>query len=210
MFRPAALPSHCVGSWCLKLAAVVALVLSVAPASAQEGFGFRFGLGWQNPGGDLGEVLDGAVDGEFSLLIPFHFLRIGGGVNWSSLPMDAADASWSQIRYHGLIAVPYRVTDRLRPYVEGRYTYRTFRPEDGRFYGAERQELRDFTPSGGGFEGTLGLEVAVGRSTYLDLSGSVGQFTLSPDLSEEGLGPIDSGTSWRFQAGIAWFLAHDE
>jgi hypothetical protein len=133
-------------------------------------------------------------------------VRAGAGANWASFDMDDQEASWNQLRFHLLAGYALRVTERLRPYAEARLTFRRLRPEDDRYFGAEEEELlRDFVTSGWGPEGVLGTEITINRALAVDVSGAVSAFSLSPDLSAEGLGPIDSGQTWRFHVGVAWF-----
>jgi len=33
----------------------------------------------------------------------------------------------------------------------------------------------------------------------------VNPFSVTPDLSDEGLGPVDSGMAWRVHLGLSWF-----
>ena len=177
------------------------------PAAAQEDpLALRFAFGSQQMAGDLGDALDGAVDAEFTLAFPVGPVRMGGGANWASFEMDDQEASWSQLRFHGLVGYALRLTERFRPYAEARITFRRLRPEDDRYFGAEEEELlRDFVTSGWGPEGVLGTEITINRAVAIDVSGAVSAFSLSPDLSAEGLGPIDSGQTWRFHIGVAWF-----
>jgi hypothetical protein len=182
-----------------------ALLLGASAVEAQTGPLFRFAFGWQDMSGDMGEVLDGAVDAEFSIMYPVKAIRLGAGANWVSFAMDDFEESWSQVRFHFLVGYPYQVNEWLRPYVEGRATYRRLRPEDDRFYGGEEELLRDFVSSGTGFEGVVGTEFILSRAASIDVSFAGGAFSVSPDLSEEGLGAIDSGLAWRFHVGIAWF-----
>jgi len=176
--------------------------------AAQDGVGFRMAFGWHELVGEMGDAFDGAVDAEFSILVPVHRIRVGGGANWASFRVSGQESSFSRLRFHGLVGLPFRLGPRLRPYLEARYTFQRFRPEDDRFFGGEDRLLRDFVASGSGFEGVAGVEIGLGARTSLDLSGAVGTFSVSPDLAEEGLGPLDSGTAWRLQAGVSWFPTH--
>ena len=182
------------------------LIFAVVPgAHAQDGTHFRFGFGWQDMSGDMGEVLDGAIDAEFSIIYPVKDVRIGGGANWVSFAMDDFDESWNQLRFHLLVGYPFRLSERVVPYIEGRWTYRRMRPEDDRFYGGEEELLRDFNVSGSSFEGVLGTEFVLNRASAVDVSVGLNPFKVSPDLSDEGLGAIDSGMAWRVQVGLSWF-----
>lgn len=179
-----------------------------ALAGQESSTGFRFGFGWQEPGGDLGEVLDGHLDAEFTILVPISFAQIGAGANWSSFNVTGADESWSQIRFHALLGVPFRLSDRVHPYLEGRWTYRHLRPEDDRYFGGGDEVLRDFKAQGHGFSLVTGLAIFVSTRVALDFSGAIETFDIAPDLSDEGLGAVASGSSWRFQTGVSWFPTH--
>jgi hypothetical protein len=188
------------------LGMAVLLTLLAAPmAHAQGGPHFRFGFGWQDMSGDMGEVMDGAVDAEFSIIHPVKAVRIGAGANWVSFAMDDFEESWNQIRLHLLVGYPIRISETVRPYVEGRWVYRRLRPEDDRFYGGEEELLRDFVVSGQSFEGVLGTEFVLNRAAAIDVAFAANPFSVSPDLSEEGLGEIDSGMAWRVHVGLSWF-----
>lgn len=185
--------------------AALSLLSPVGAAAQEESAGFRLALGWQALGGDIGSSFDGSVDAEFSILIPVSRLRVGGGANWASFAVTGAEASWNQIRFHGLIGIPFRLSETLHPYLEGRWTYRRLRPEDDRFFGGEDELLRDFKSAGHGIEGVAGLAFFLTPRLALDLSAALGSFSVAPDLSEEGLGAVDSGTSWRIHTGVSWF-----
>lgn len=186
---------------------LVTLLLSAAPAAAQEALGFRFGMGGQTIGGELGEALDSGVDAEFDILWALERVRLGVGFNWVSVTMDDIDdQSWSKVAGHLLLAWPFRVGP-ARSYVEGRFTWRRLRPEDDRFFMEEvaEEELRDFVSSGIGAGAVVGVEIPLGEATFLDLSLGYDAFGLSPNLTEEGLGPIDSGSMVRLHLGVTWF-----
>mgnify|MGYP001821162960 FL=1 len=188
------------------LCAAALVTLLAAPAvRAQDGPHFRFGFGWQDMSGDMGDVMDGAVDAEFSIIHPVKQVRIGAGANWVSFAMDDFDESWNQIRLHLLVGYPFRVSERFVPYIEGRWVYRRMRPEDDRFYGGEEELLRDFVVSGSGFEGVIGTEFVLNRASAIDFAIAANPFSVSPDLSDEGLGEIDSGMAWRVHVGLSWF-----
>lgn len=176
-----------------------------SPSSAQDGVGFRFAFGKQYMEGDLGTALDSGIDAEFSVLVPTGPVRLGGGANWVSYDVVGGRESWSQVGFHFLAGYAITVSESLRPYAEGRYTFRRLRPEGDRYFGGEEVLLGDFVSQGGGFEGVLGVEVVLHQRAAIDLSGAVATVSVSPDLSEEGFGPIDSGMAWRIHAGLTWF-----
>lgn len=186
---------------------VLAVLASAAPVGvqAQHGVGFRLTGGWQEVGGDYSAVLDGHVDAEFSVLWGFSNFRVGGGANWVSFPMDDVDETWSQVKSHFLIGYPFGLGSRLRGYVEGRLTYRRLRPEGTRYTEDVEEELGDFVAAGRGGEIAAGVEVPFGRRWAVDVSGAYGRFNTDRDLSSQGLGPIDSGATWRVHAGVTVF-----
>lgn len=187
------------------LAAAAALLLAPGGVHAQDGLGFRFLFGQQSMTGELGEKLDHTVDADFSILWGFSRIRVGGGANWASFKVHDVPESWSQVRFHFLAAYPFELTPWLRPYVEGRYTYRHLRPEGDRYFGGEEELLGDYLAKGGGFQGVAGVELVLHPRLAVDLSVGAGSFKLSPDLSEGGLGAIDSSNNWDFHAGLTWF-----
>lgn len=193
----------------------LALAGAAAPAVAQsglEGLGLRLGFGRETMTGDMADALDDAIDADFTILYPFGSFRAGLGVNWASFDVVDQDSTWNQIRLHLLGSWVFEVSPSVRPYLEARYIYRRLYPEDDRYieFDEEAEEgeeavLRDFRVAGSGLEAVGGVEIFVTRRVAIDLSGAWGVFSVSPDLSEEGFGPIDSGGSWRIFAGIAWF-----
>ena len=188
------------------LGLVAGCLLAVrAPLAAQEGLGFHFAFGWQDTAGDLGDVFDPGVDAEFSVTAPVGPVRIGGGANLVSFDVSGQPASFSQVQLHALVAYPFRLTDQIRPYAQARLTHRRLRPEDDRYNGGEDALLRDFVASGWGFEGVVGAMLMLSPRAALDVSGALAPFSVSPDLSAEGLGPVDSGVSLRVHVGISWF-----
>jgi hypothetical protein len=193
------------------LICAVAVALSAGPdrVVAQSGPGFRFAFGWQDMAGDMGDVLDGAVDAEFSITHPVKAIRLGAGANWVSFAMDDFEESWSQVRFHFLVGYPYQVNEWLRPYIEGRAVYRRLRPEGDRYYGGPEVLLGDFKASGASVEGVVGTEFLLGPRAAIDVSAAMNRFSVSPDLSDEGLGPIDSGMAWRFHVGVAWYPVNE-
>lgn len=184
---------------------IVAGLLSPDASAAQDGVGFRFAFGTQHLEGDLGTAFEPGVDAEFSILVPAGPVRVGGGAKWVSYGVVDARESWSQVGFHLLAGYAIPVTELLRPYAEARYTFRRLRPEGDRYFGGEEVLLGDFVSQGSGVEGVLGLEVILHPRLAIDLSGAVGTVSVSPDLSEEGFGPIDSGTAWRLHVGLTWF-----
>jgi len=195
---------------CLSIVGLAAGLGLAHDVEAQEGPGFRFGFGWEQAGGELGNVLGGAVDSEFSLLVPAGPVRVGAGANWASLGVEGRDESWSRIRFHGLAQLPLRLTDGFWPYVEGRAVFHRLRPEDDRFYGSEEENLlRDFAATGWGWEGVAGAQLRLHRRAWLDLSAGWSSSELSPDLSPEGFGQVGAGSAWRLHASVSWFPMAD-
>ena len=198
----------------LRTCAILGAVTLTAAAgpralAAQTGPGFRFAFGWQDVAGDMGDVLDGAVDSEFSIMYPVKAVRLGAGANWVSFAMDEFEESWSQVRLHFLVGYPFQVTERLRPYIEGRAVYRRLRPEGDRYFGGPEVLLGDFKASGTSVEGVFGTEFILWPRASIDVSAAINRDSDSPHLSEEGLGAIDSGMAWRFHVGVAWFPVND-
>jgi len=192
----------------LALAVLFGLVCVPVASEAQQGLAFRFSGGWQDVGGDYGEVLDGHVDAEFTILYALQSIRLGAGSNWVSFAMDDHDdESWNQIKGYALIAVPFSLGSSVGAYVEGRLTFRRLRPEGKRYFDEEEEfeELSDFVAAGNGLEVVAGLEIPLGTGWALDLSGAFGRFGTGTDLSSQGFGPIDSGSTWRLHAGFLWF-----
>ena len=90
------------------------LSIPVSSGAQERSSGFRFGFGWHDLGGDVGAAFGSAVDAEFSILVPVSVLRVGAGANWASFDVSGEETSWSQIRFHALVGVPFRLSDRVQ------------------------------------------------------------------------------------------------
>lgn len=188
---------------CLLLGFAPALTTS---ASAQTGLGFRYAMGWQDVSGDYGAIFDGAIDADFTILYALPAIRLGAGTNWVSFAMDDVDdETWNQITGHFLVAYPFQLMPKLGAYVEGRLVFRRLRPEGTRYFDHEEELLSEFVVSASGFEGVAGLEIALDPRWAFEVSAAFSRFTTNMDVSSQGLGPIDSGSTWRIHAGITWF-----
>ena len=194
------------------LIALLGLGLMAPPlkVEAQTGIGFRYAMGWQDVGGDFGTVFDGAYDADFTILYGLPKIRLGAGTNFVSLAMDDVDdESWSQLTGHLLVAYPIQIAPKLGAYVEGRFAFRRLRPEGTRYFDehAEEEILGEFVVSAKGFEWVAGIEIPLDPRWAFEVSAAFSRFSTNMDLSSEGLGPIDSGSTWRIHAGITWFPA---
>jgi len=191
--------------WTLCLLLGFAPVLTTS-ASAQTGLGFRYAMGWQDVSGDYGAIFDGAIDADFTILYALPAIRLGAGTNWVSFAMDDVDdETWNQITGHFLVAYPFQLMPKLGAYVEGRLVFRRLRPEGTRYFDHEEELLSEFVVSASGFEGVAGLEIALDPRWAFEVSAAFSRFTTNMDVSSQGLGPIDSGSTWRIHAGITWF-----
>jgi len=172
---------------------------------AQTGVGFRYAMGWQEIGGDYGTVLDGAYDADFTILYGLSSIRLGGGANFVSFAMDDVNETWNQVTGHFLVAYPFQIVPQLGAYIEGRAVYRRLRPEGTRYTEGTEELLTEFVASASGLEAVAGLEVPLGPRWALEASAAFSRFTTDVDLASQGLGPINSGNTWRLHAGITWF-----
>lgn len=181
------------------------------PLAAQEGLGFRIGLGFQTMGAEWGRVLDGAVDSRFTSMYSVHGARFGVEWNLASFGMDdVAETSWNQTINR--VFMGYRAaTDRgVRPYAEIGGNFRRLHDEGNRFFDDDppSQHTNTSHASGPGLDVALGLEVGIGARTALDLSGGYGWFSTDPDGSSFGLEPLREGSNWRAGLGVTWFPNH--
>jgi len=184
---------------------VAAHLVGPVRVHAQNGLGFRFVFGREAMTGDLGTEFDPSIDSEFALLIPLWVLRVGGGASYASFRESGTDSSWSQIGMHLLVMYPVRLTPKLRPYIEARFTFRRLRPEEDRYFGGEEQVLGDYVSSGSGFEAVVGTEFVLHPRAAIDLSASAGVFALNRSLADAGLSDINSGGTWSVHLGMTWF-----
>lgn len=195
----------------LALLAVVCLAASGADdLRAQNGVVFDFFLGYKGMAGDLGEILDGGVVGEFDFSYQANAFRYGIGINLVSLdivePYDSL--SVSQVAASGFVQWLIRPQESLIPYLELRLGVVRYRPE-GDAFGATDPDEEGENPgrSVSGFEGVLGagVEYFITPQFALDLSAAFSYINTDEiDLSAIGLDPIGKGTAYSVRLGATW------
>ncbi len=197
----------------LSLAPLVLTLLAAGSLTAQQGLGFEFSMGyqWVYGGDEYGELLDGGVDGEFVLSYTLGKLRYGIGSDWASYGMNEPfqKESWSNIASHLGVAFFPMQGRRVSPFVEVRLVNRRLRPE-GDFLAEEEPDEEGENTSEirvGGTSGALlaGAEVRMTDRWWAKVSGYWGRIDNSDaDLSDIGLGAVDSGSVTGIRFGLFW------
>ena len=191
------------------------LLALLAPCSlnAQQGLGFEFSFGYQSVNGEYGDVLDGGVDADFSLVYTRGKLRYGIGSNWASYGVGVEGfrkESWSNITTHlGLAYFPIADEKRLRPFIEVRLEGRRLRPEGDHLTeeeppeeGENTSEIRVF---GVGGAALVGVEIGLSRRSWAKVAGYWGVInTQDAELGHINLGTVDSGNVIGFRVGLVW------
>lgn len=199
------------------VAVAAALVISVPAAGEAQRpgwLGFRGNLGTEIPRGDPDEVFQGNIRGEFSVLFaprgmyPLHF---GVGFGWVSYPIEPgfpSDEQWNHVGLHLLLALTFKEWIRLPLYVEARLIERRLRPIETRYFEiSSEQPIKDtpFTQYWGmSGEGLIGVELPLGASVAMDLSGRIGGFAPRVE-NDPDLVPIRHGWTFGTQLGLIWF-----
>ena len=176
---------------------------------AQNGLVFDFAMGYKGVSGDLGQILDGGVVGEFAFSYQANAFRYGIAINLVSIdivePFDSL--SVSQVLASGLVTwMILPPESSLQPYGEFRLGIVRYRPE-GEAFGEPPGEGENPGDSVNGLEimGVVGLEYFFTEKVGLDISGAFSFITTDEiDLSAIGLEPIGKGTAWSARLGVVW------
>ncbi len=197
-------------------AAPLVLLLASDSLTAQQGLGFEFSFGYQSVNGEYGDVLDGGVDADFSIVYTRGKLRYGIGSNWASYGVAVEGfrkESWSNITSHlGLAYFPLADEKRLRPFIEVRLEGRRLRPEGDHLppedppedpdEGENTSEIRVF---GVGGAALAGVEIGLSRRSWVKVAGYWGVInTQDAELGDINLGTVDSGSVAGFRVGLVW------
>jgi hypothetical protein len=170
---------------------------------------FDFAMGYKGMSGDLGQVLDGGVVGEFGFAYQANAFRYGLAINLASIdivqPYDSL--SVSQVLATGTVAwMVLPAGSNLQPYGELRLGIVRYRPE-GDAFGEPPEEGENPGSSVNGLDitGVIGLEYFFTENVGVDVSGSFSFITTDEiDLSAIGLEPIGKGTAWSARLGVVW------
>jgi opacity protein-like surface antigen len=198
------------------IALMVAAGLSAIDASdlrAQNGIVFGFQFGYKGMAGDLGQILDGGIVGEYNFAYQAGKFRYGIAFNLVSLDVTGFDESVSQVGA-GLYATWLIKRDtRVLPYLQVRVGGVRFRPEGDTFAPPDTanaevdEEGENPADRVDGFEGSLlaGAEFAVSKKFAIDLSAGYSFIsTEEVDLSAIGLEPVKRGSAWTARLGVRW------
>ena len=179
-----------------------------ADLRAQDGIVFDFHLGYKSMSGDLGQILDGGVVGEFDFSYQKNAFRYGVAINLVSIdivpPYDSL--SVSQVLASGVVTWLVLPKSSLTPYGELRLGIVRYRPE-GEAFGEPPAEGENPGSSVNGLDvtGVVGLEYFLTEKFGLDLSGAFSFITTDEvDLSAIGLEPVGRGTAWSVRLGATW------
>lgn len=197
------------------LAAFVAMGTSEARAQ-YNGFVFGFELGYKEMGGDLGQLLDGGIVGEYAFAYQAGSFRYGLAFNLVSLDVSGFDESVSQVGANLYATWMIKRGTRILPYLQvriGGVRYRpegdTFAPPDTVADSAEDadEEGENAADAVNGFEGGLlaGAEFALSQQFAINVSAGFSFIsTEEVDLSAIGLEPTGKGNAWTVRLGLRW------
>jgi hypothetical protein len=183
-----------------------------APRPPRWGFSGNFGTG--SVGGDFGSILKKPVTGEMNLFRTYGPWRFGLGVSFGSFRMETpyeAELEWGFQRTYLSATRMLRTEGRLRPYLQ-------LRGGMARLHA--RSELFNIDPpppdfeignsttkphNGFGVDLIPGIEWQLNRKLALDLSASLGYFSVDEvDFSPVNQPPGSSGTTFEARLGVRW------
>jgi opacity protein-like surface antigen len=201
----------------VSIALIAVLAAGVSGALAQNnGVVFGFEMGYKQMGGELGELLDGGIVGEYAFAYQAKSFRYGLAFNLVSLDVSGYDESVSQVGANLYATWLIKQGTRVLPYLQvrmGGVRYRpegdTFAPPDSMESSAtnDDEEGENAADAVNGFEGGLlaGAEFALSPKFAIDLSAGFSFIsTKEIDLSALGLEPISKGSAWTVRLGLRW------
>jgi opacity protein-like surface antigen len=175
-----------------------------------NGVVFGFQMGYKAMAGDLGQILDGGIVGEYDFSYHVGKFRYGIGFNLVSLDVAGFDESVSQVNAYLSASWFIKQDTRVRPYLQVRIGGVRYRPEGDTFAPPEPEadeEGENAADAVDGFEGGLlgGAEFAISSKFAVDLSGGFSFVsTEEVDLTAIGLEPVKRGTTWTVRLGARW------
>jgi hypothetical protein len=199
----------------LMVGLLLLVLLASGSLTAQQGLGFEASFGYQSVNGEYGDILEGGVDGEFSVLYTRNKLRYGIGMDWASYHMvePFEKESWSNVAGHlALSFFPFAEGGgRVRPFIEVRAVGRRLRPE-GDFLGGghappdeEGENISPIRVFGMSGAALAGIEIGLTDRSWLKLGGYLSTInTENAELGEIDLGTVDSGSILGFRLGLLW------
>ncbi len=195
------------------LAAACLATLQAADVRGQDGVVFDFLLGYKSMSGDLGDIVDAGVVGEFDFAYQKNAFRYGMAINLVSLDViePHEDESVSQVGLSLFATWLIKRESKVLPYLQLRLGTVRYRPEGETFEppepAAEQEEGENVADPVTGFEGGVmgGFEFAVSSKFAVDLSAVFSYIaTEAVDLTAIGLEPADKGTAWSIRIGTRW------
>ena len=192
----------------LSLILVVAVTpASVRPLSAQSRFGFEATLGFAGAGGDFGELMESGVPAEAIISYQSGQVRIGfmGNVVSYGLVSPYDEQHWWKVGLGGTVAWVAPTSGKIKPFVQGRITRVTVKPE-GTGFGRAGDSFPSFDKAKG-WEGGLaaGAEYWITPLFGFTLSGIFTSFeTSDANMSDVSLPNIRSGTTLGARFGFVF------
>lgn len=224
---------HCLALTVWALVAVSTPAWSgVSPLSAQQPhwLGFRGDMGAEAPHGNAGELFQGNIRGEFSLLFqprPFPPFYFGFGMSWTAFPLEEPFLAlcddlttpetescepWNLVGLQLFLGAYFVKWLGVPLYAEARLIERRFRPTEYQYWPIDANQYRRATPypeyTGWGGEGAVGLQLPLAPSTRVDLAARLGQFrpgTVVFETPFDRLPAMNGGWTLGLQLGLVWF-----
>lgn len=171
------------------------------------------GFGFAHVGGGFGDVLQSGSYFDLSVAKGAGVWRLGGGLQFEGLSMRrpyASELEWARLELFGSAMRVFYPEGGVRPYLEARPGLVRVHPRSLLFQNISDTvfaEGHNPTPSTNGIGLTVrpGVEIDIGESFALDLSGSFSTYSTEDyDLSPIRRPPVSEGSEWGIRAGFTW------
>jgi hypothetical protein len=176
-------------------------------------WGFTATLGYGGAGGDLSDLLEKPIGGDFNFFRQRGNWRYGLGLSFTSFKMkepfqDEQEWGFQQTYLFGTRVFGSQ-RSAIRPYIQLRAGLARLHPRSELFHFEPPPEDPGDSPTkpANGFSVGLvpGFEARLNRSLALDVSAQFDYFKVDDyDLSPVGLPPAGQGTKWEARIGLRW------
>ena len=187
---------------------------SLAPAAPQRpSWGFSTALGFGGSGGDLGDLLEKPISGDFNIFKNKARWRYGLGLSFSSFKMKEPyqdEQEWGfQETYLFATRMLASEDAAVRPYIQLRGGLARLHPRSELFAFEPPPEDPGDSPTKAANGFSLGLvpgfEARLNKSLALDVSAQLDWFKVSEyDLGPVGYPNASSGMKWQARIGLRW------